>query len=469
MKNLSIICFILTLWSNVYAGCTYKNQETDGNLYVGVAKTDITPAIGYPVHKKPSDGIHDPLEAKTIVLKQDDCHAVLIMADLFYIPLPLSTLVRNLVSEKTGIPISNICLAATHTHSDPTCYAEVELYIQKMDSGKLSKQDEETYAGQLIHKLVNSVAEAQANLKLASLKTGIANIDGVSFNRRHLLKDGTVRMNGGFLNPDIIRAVGPVDPELGIVLFNEGTSDKPFASLSTFAMQLASVDDRKFSSGFPHFLEKELQNYFWEGYMSVFGEGTCADVNHFDITKPGSQMGYEQITQPIGEKLAAGFIQKLPELKKSKATLAVRSRVVKVPLQTYSDMDLEWARSYKDSLGSPVVMARVRKILTLEKLRQKYGETLPLEVQVFRINEETAIVALPGQIFVELGLAIKRSSPFTTTLIVTLANNHEECIPLKKAFTEGSYEVVYSLVDSGGGEMLVETALSLMKEIKNKY
>lgn len=466
MKNLFFICFSLVLLNG---GCDFKPPVANPNLFVGVARIDITPAIGYPVHNKLSDGIHDPLEAKAIVLKQDDCHAALIMADLFYIPLALSKLVRNLVSEKTGIPVPNICLAATHTHSDPTCYTEIELYIQRMDSGKLSKQDENTYAGLLIHKLVNSVVEAQANLKLASLKTGVANIDGVSFNRRHLMKDGTVRMNGGFLNPDIIRSVGPVDPELGIVLFNDETSDKPFASFLTFAMQLASIDDTKFSSGYPYFLEKELQNYFGEGYMSVFGEGPCADVNHFDVTKPGPQMGYENVTQPIGKKLAVGFLPKLPELKKSRATLAVISKVVEVPLQTYSDMDLEWARSYKDSLGSPVVMARVRKILTLERLQQKYGDTLPLEVQVFCVNQGTAIVALPGQIFVELGLAIKKSSPFTTTLIVTLANSHEECIPLKKAFAEGSYEIVYSLVDSRGGEMLVETALSLMTEIKNKY
>ncbi len=81
-------------------------------------------------------------------------------------------------------------------------------------------------------------------------------------------------------------------------------------------------------------------------------------------------------------------------------------------------------------------------------------------------NEETAIVALPGQIFVELGLALKRDSPFKNTLILTLANSHEECIPLRKAFPEGSYEIVYSLIDSGGGEILIKEALSLLNEVK---
>ncbi len=143
-------------------------------------------------------------------------------------------------------------------------------------------------------------------------------------------------------------------------------------------------------------------------------------------------------------------------------------KVIQVPLQTYSEMDLEWAKNYVDTDGSGLVKARVRKILMLEELRLKYGDTLPLEVQVFRLNDETAIVALPGQIFVELGLALKENSPFRNTLILTLANSHEDCIPLRKAYTEGSYEIVYSLVESGGGEMLIETALTLLNEIKKR-
>lgn len=48
------------------------------------------------------------------------------------------------------------------------------------------------------------------------------------------------------------------------------------------------------------------------------------------------------------------------------------------------------------------------------------------------------------------------------------ANSHEDCIPIRKAFPEGSYEIIYSLVDSGGGEMMEETAISLLYELTNK-
>lgn len=131
-------------------------------------------------------------------------------------------------------------------------------------------------------------------------------------------------------------------------------------------------------------------------------------------------------------------------------------------------MDLEWAKNYDDTNASALVKARIRKILLLEELKLKHGEKIPLEVQVFKLNEETAIIALPGQFFVELGLILKEKSLFKNTLILTLANSHEDCIPIRKAYTEGSYEIVYSLVESGGGEMLVQTALSLLNEIKKQ-
>src|SRR5690606_30145480 len=96
-----------------------------------------------------------------------------------------------------------------------------------------------------------------------------------------------------------------------------------------------------------------------------------------------------------------------------------------------------------------------------------YGSpTLPLEVQVFRLSEDVAIVTLPAEVFVELGLAITAASPFKTTLVIELANDCPGYIPTKKAFAEGSYETVNSRVQPGVGEQLVETAVSLLRDLK---
>jgi len=93
------------------------------------------------------------------------------------------------------------------------------------------------------------------------------------------------------------------------------------------------------------------------------------------------------------------------------------------------------------------------------------GKTWPMEVQVFRLDRDTALVGLPGEIFCDLGLAIKQASPFKQTLVMSICNDRPAYVPTRRAFTEGSYEVTNSRVKPGGGERLVEAAVKLLKQL----
>ena len=97
---------------------------------------------------------------------------------------------------------------------------------------------------------------------------------------------------------------------------------------------------------------------------------------------------------------------------------------------------------------------------------QKYRGLLPQEVQVIRLDRDTAIVTLPHEIFVELGIAIKAASPFRTTLVVSLANDLDFYIPTRRAFEEGGYEPTTCPLQPGCGELLVQTAVRLLNELK---
>jgi neutral ceramidase len=106
------------------------------------------------------------------------------------------------------------------------------------------------------------------------------------------------------------------------------------------------------------------------------------------------------------------------------------------------------------------------QVMDLVRLKKIWGDTVPLEVQAFRLDDETAIVTLPSEIFVNLGLSIKAASPFKTTLVIELSNESVAYIPTKQAFLEGSYEVTNSRVERGTGEKLAEAAIGLLKELK---
>ena len=49
---------------------------------------------------------------------------------------------------------------------------------------------------------------------------------------------------------------------------------------------------------------------------------------------------------------------------------------------------------------------------------------------------------------------------------MSICNGRPSYVPRKKAFTEGSYEVTNARVKPGVGELLVDTAVKLLKEIK---
>ena len=66
----------------------------------------------------------------------------------------------------------------------------------------------------------------------------------------------------------------------------------------------------------------------------------------------------------------------------------------------------------------------------------------------------------------EFGLTIKAASPFKRTLVIALANDRPCYVPTLKAFKEGSYEVTNSRLKAGSGEKLVETAVAMLKELK---
>ena len=95
----------------------------------------------------------------------------------------------------------------------------------------------------------------------------------------------------------------------------------------------------------------------------------------------------------------------------------------------------------------------------------KQDEPLSVEVQAIAFSDEAAIVALPGEIFVELGLALKKQSPFKHTMIAELANGSIGYIPDNRAYPQGNYEVVSARCAQGSGELLVEAALKLLKEL----
>ena len=89
------------------------------------------------------------------------------------------------------------------------------------------------------------------------------------------------------------------------------------------------------------------------------------------------------------------------------------------------------------------------------------------EVQVITLGNELAWVGLPGEMFVELGLALEEASPFQYTMVHTLANGAIGYVPNRRAYPEGAREAEATRCAPGSGERLIEAATRLLIQCKN--
>lgn len=438
------------------------------DLQAGVATVDITPPTGYRMsgyfNERLGTGVHDPLHAKAIVLRQGDREAALVFCDLIGLSLRVSCRARELAQQKTGIPAANILIAATHTHTGPLYFGALRDHFHDAAVAKHGGDPCETtdFPSTLVEKLAQVIAEAQQAAQPVALQAGSAQQTGVSFNRRFHMKDGSVRFNPGVLNPDIVRPAGPIDPQMGVIMVRDVAAGKTTAALINFALHLDTVGGTLYGADYPFHIERSLRETLGEEFVLLFGNGTCGDINHIDVSTR------ERLkTEFIGETLAKAILAELPNLKPlGSLSLAVRSTTVNAPLQQYSPEQVAKARKDMFKVGTPELsfleQVEAYKIMAVHSRR---GSTIPLEVQVFRLSNDVAIVGLPGEVFVDLGLAIKKKSPFATTLVIELCNDAPGYIPTERAFAEGSYETVNSRIQSGGGEMLVEAAVRLLNEL----
>ncbi len=444
---------------------------------VGCASAEITPPVGWRragnYTEVISTGVNDPLKTKAMVVQDGATTFAFVGNDLCSVPRDLTDLARIQASQLTGIPVANIVITATHTHGGPEYLGPLRKFLHERAlkaSNGIDPHEPIDYRQQLVERWAGVIAAAWSNRQPASLEIVIPRLEGVAFNRRYWMKDGSTGWIPRKGDTNIFRPAGPVDTDLPFLLARRAGAPEGIGSLAVFAMHTAIYGGPAFGADFPGHLQTNLTAAFGSKFVSIFGEGCAGDVNHLNPFNPDPQHWTSE-SPAIGRAMAQVALTNLPYASAVKpGSFAVRSAFVLAPVTPISETEFEAAEKVMETLDQNgaaflVVVDAWRKIFR-KQFWERHAGRLPQEVQAVRFDADTALVTLPHEIFTELGIAIKAASPFRRTIVVSLANDLDIYIPTRRAFEEGNYEPTTCPLEPGCGERLVEAAVKLLNELK---
>jgi hypothetical protein len=200
----------------------------------------------------------------------------------------------------------------------------------------------------------------------------------------------------------------------------------------------------------------------------MFTIGAAGNLNHINVKTAVRQNGHGE-AERIGGVLAGEVLKTYTRLEDiAAASVRSRSEIVRLPLAGHEPSDVEWARGVAPKFGKPgaapfLDLVKAFRVLDVEARK---GKPIEAEVQVIALGDQVAWVGLPGEIFTELGMAIKRASPFRYTMVAELANGSIGYVPNRESYPQGAYEAISARCGAGSGEMLVDTALRLLKQLR---
>jgi hypothetical protein len=351
-------------------------------------------------------------------------------------------------------------VSATHTHTGPVVSLLPARDRPDGGGGDLARR----YTEGLPELIAAAVEQADKKLAPARAAAGVGREEGLSFNRRFFMRDGTVSWNPRKLDPDVVRPAGPTDPDVGLLSL-EDPRGRPLATYVNFAMHPDTVGGEGVSADYPGVLARLLAEVKGPGMVTLFANGCCGNLNHLAVGWADAQKGPAEARR-IGTAMAGAVCRTYPALRPVPAGgLRVKGEVLRLPLAPVRDEDVARAREVMGRIKDPktTFLERVKAYQVLD-VADRSGEPLEVEVQVVALGDRVAWVSLPGEVFVELGLAIKAASPYPCTLLAELANGSVGYIPDRAAYAQGNYEVVSARCAAGSGETLVATALRLLKE-----
>ena len=450
-------------------------------LRAGAAAVDISPQQ-FPVNMpggfaaNMAEKSNDPLHARALVLDDGTLTLAMVVVDNLGVSRETTDEAKFLASRRCGIPPERMLVSSTHTHSAPSANVR--------DGAAASV----AYRKIVVDGIADAIVRAHENLRPAALGTATHPLPDEVFNRRWFLKPGEmtpnpfggidlVRMNPG-TNPNVLsHAAGPTDPDVTVISVNDVKTRKPLALYANYSLHYVGGTPKAMVSSdyfgeFARLMPSRVGTP--EGFVAMLSNGASGDINNIPfIVGRAPRETFEQIRIVAGKTAdAAWSARNKITTHRTDLRLGMTQREITLKLRRPTEEQIERAKKI-------VAMTDDAEKAKLPRLADSYaertlalakaGETLKVPLQAIRIGD-FAVCAIPFETFVEIGLDLKRRSPFPRTMVVGIANGYNGYLPTPEQHKLGGYETWLGTnkVQEDTSVILTDNLLEMLKELATK-
>ena len=462
-----------------------------GSLRAGVAKSDIaTDAKGIV--------INDPLYAKALVLDDGRAKVAIIAMDVVAIGGindigdDFLTKLRSRIQKELKIPGCNVLVNASHTHPPGRLLCD--------DIDQINRTFD------VVSRAMQNMAPVKVGAGFGYEDRIMMNRTLRMKNGKHW----TIRHTNPCPPDEEVAGVGPIDPEIGILRIDRMDGRPlavvyNFACHPLFGDARGSV-----TANFPGIASKVIEDNLGNGVMALFLQGAAGDITDVffkDFNRPrdteplGTMLGLgtlkvlkdirtkdaklSVISETIKLPRRTDIPERIKSLQTEQTELLESLRFTTLSIKTFlplyikhalnPDFPLDYSYRYLQSekIGADELsamdsfnrrniekylkniyamekLARIQdKITTLKKhqaINDEAGEaTISAEVQGIKIGDCVLITA-PIEVLVEVGLNVKKASPYKHTFIAAYSNGYIHYGPPAADYSKGGYEVTECLL-----------------------
>jgi hypothetical protein len=427
--------------------CVAFAQASVSSFRVGAAKVDITPTQ----LPKNNEGILDHIYARAIVIDNGATSAALVSVDTGMLGEQVWRTVSQRIEKELGIPVQNLIMNPTHTHSG---------------SGGTAEQ------------IFDAIKAAKEKLQPARIGYGT----GVSYiNVNRNIIDPNTRKWWEGANYD-----GPSDKTVAVIKF-ETTSGEPIAAYYNYACHAVVTGNTDMLSGdYPGATSRYIEDSFDDKVVAIFSTGAQGDQNpiYFQQTFDLREIRIKEYAKR-GEDISnamppggQGLNKQDPTVKK----LLDQQKQMIVSMGQFLGEEVKRVMremtTARMATGGRIFAAQ--KIISFpgrDRIGQgragvdatyKDGPDVQLRLSLL-IIDDIAIGGCNAEIFNMIAQRFKRESPIGRSILVSMANGsgNSGYIPNDAAFGFQTFEVLSSRCKPGYAESaIVNGLLDLIADAK---